>query len=196
MGFIAVQHGDGVAAAQVGAGGLHGFKQIALVEAVDEVDDDFGVGLAGEAVAPGLKASAQLFMVFDDAVVHQRDAALGVIACLRERPHAEVRMGVVNGGCAVCGPARVRDAGAAVQVFGLRLAGQIGHARDAAHPRQPAPGMHGHAAGVVPPVFQPLQALYQQAHDVARRNRAYDAAHVFYPFERVRCEGAMLGSMR
>ena len=59
-----------------------------------------------------------------------------------------------------------------------------------------APGMHGHAAGVVPPVFQPLQALYQQAHDVARRNRAYDAAHVFYPFERVRCEGAMLGAMR
>jgi hypothetical protein len=37
--------------------------------------------------------------------------------------------------------------------------------------------VHGHAAGVITPVFKPLQALHQHGNDVARRNGADDATH-------------------
>ena len=46
VGFVLVDDGDGVGAVQLGHGGLHRFKQIALVEAVHQVGDDFGVRLA------------------------------------------------------------------------------------------------------------------------------------------------------
>jgi hypothetical protein len=54
---------------------LHGVEQVAVVQAVDQVGDHLGVGLAGEHVALGLQFGAQFVVVFDDAVVHQRDAA-------------------------------------------------------------------------------------------------------------------------
>jgi hypothetical protein len=37
--------------------------------------------------------------------------------------------------------------------------------------------MHGHAAGVITPVFEPLQALHQHGNDVAGRDGADDATH-------------------
>ena len=38
-------------------------------------------------------------------------------------------------------------------------------------------GVHRHATGVVPPVFEPLQALHQNRNAVVRGNRADDATH-------------------
>jgi hypothetical protein len=37
--------------------------------------------------------------------------------------------------------------------------------------------MHRHAAGVIAPVFEPLQALNQHGNDVAGRDSADDATH-------------------
>jgi hypothetical protein len=37
--------------------------------------------------------------------------------------------------------------------------------------------VHGHAAGVITPVFKALQALHQHRNDVAGRNGADDATH-------------------
>jgi hypothetical protein len=37
--------------------------------------------------------------------------------------------------------------------------------------------MHGHTAGVIPSVFQPLQALHQDGNDVVLTDRTDDAAH-------------------
>ena len=183
--LAAVQHGNGVAAAQALHGGLHGGQQVARVQAVDQVDDGFGVRLAGKAVARGLQPGAQLLVVFDDAVVHQGDAALAILRphLCAVRPHAEVRVRVVHRGRAMRGPAGVGNAGVALQALGLALAGQVGHAGNAAHAAQAAcrirrRGLHGHAAGVVATVFQPLQALHQHGNDVARGNRADDAAHI------------------
>ena len=53
---------------------LHGVKQITVVQLVHQMGDHLGVGLALEHIAPGLQPGAQFVMVFNDAVVHQRNA--------------------------------------------------------------------------------------------------------------------------
>ena len=97
---------------------------------------------------------------------------------------AEVRVGVVHGGRAMGGPAGVGSAGGTVDVFGGHLLQQLSHAGGAAGALQAcrarcieAGGMYRHAAGVIAPVFKPLQALDEDGNDVARGNRADDAAH-------------------
>ena len=186
VGFVLVDDGDGVGAVQLGHSGLHRFKQVALVEAVYQVGDDLGIRLAHKHIATGLQGGAQFFVVFDDAVVHQRHTAwlAGGIA----RAMAEMRVGVVHGRCTVRGPAGVGDAGGAVQVLGGHLFQQFGHAGGAAGALQAAlgravarrikaGGVHCHTARVIAAVFEPLQALHKDGNDVARGYRADDAAH-------------------
>jgi hypothetical protein len=61
------------------------------------------------------------------------------------------------------------------------LVHQLGHTRSAAGALQAARAaaqagrVHGHAAGVIAPVFEPLQALNEDGNDVAGRNGADDA---------------------
>jgi len=85
-------------------------------------------------------------------------------------------MGVVHRRRAVRGPAGVRDAGAAADLLGLHLLHQLGHPGRAARPLQAA-GMDRHAAGVIAPVLEPLQALNQNRNDVAPGDARHDAAH-------------------
>ena len=113
-------------------------------------------------------------MVFNDAVVHQGHAARAV-GLRPAHACAEVRMRVVHHRRAVRSPAGVGNAGAAFKVVGAHLFQQLGHARRAAGALQSmglgaiaAAAMHGNAAGIVAPVFQPLQALDQDGNDVAR----------------------------
>jgi hypothetical protein len=49
--LLAAEHRNRIRAVQLLGGGLHRLEQIAGVEVVDEVGDDFGVGLALELVA-------------------------------------------------------------------------------------------------------------------------------------------------
>jgi hypothetical protein len=111
--LVAADHGDGVGAVQLQHRGLHGLEQVAVVEAVDQVGDDLGVGLALEHVALGFERGAQRLVVFDDAVVHQRDAAGARALRIGAGAVAEMRVGVVHRRRAVRGPARVGDAGQA-----------------------------------------------------------------------------------
>ena len=136
--------------------------------------DDFGVGLAVKHIAFGLQRRAQFVMVFNDAVVDQRNLCRPLIH--RAGAVAEMRMRVVNRRRAVRGPAGVGNAGGAFELFGADLRLQFGHARGAARPLQSA-GMNGDAARVIAPVFQPLQALNQDGNDVLGRNRCNNAAH-------------------
>jgi hypothetical protein len=78
----------------------------------------------------------------------------------------------------------VRDARGAFELLRLHLREQLGHARGAAHAlqargalRRQAARVHGDAARVIAAVLEPLQALHQDGNDVARGNRADDAAH-------------------
>ena len=116
-------------------------------------------------------------MVFNDAVVdqcHTPGAAGSRLASgstfrageYRIRPVAEVRMRVVQGGRAVRCPAGVRNAQPTFQMGRGDLLNQLSHARGAAGSLQ-AIVVHGHPAGVVAPILQPLQALDQNRNDVA-----------------------------
>jgi hypothetical protein len=58
--LVLVHHGNGVGAVQLGGGGAHGLEQVAVVQAVHQVGDDLGVGLAGKHIAARLQRGAQL----------------------------------------------------------------------------------------------------------------------------------------
>jgi hypothetical protein len=189
--FVAREDRDGVGAAQPRQRLLHGLQQVAVVQAVHQVCDDLGVGLAGEDIAALLQFGAQLVVVLDDAVVHERDApgrgcrrraaavefAEGGARCIHARPGAEMRVRVVHRRRAVRGPARVRDAGARAYALGLHVGRQFGHTRSAARAPQMPALVHRDAAAVVAAVLQPLQALDQDGNDVALADRTDDAAH-------------------
>ena len=183
FGFVLVHHGQRIGAVQLGDGRAEGVKQVAVVEAVDQMGDDLGVGLADKHIALGLQAGAQRFVVLDDAVVHQRHARR--LARLDfARAEAEMRVGVAHRGFAMGCPAGVGNAGEALQVFGLHLLEQLGHAGRAARALQSGAAhagriqrMHGDAAGVIAAVLEPLQALHQHGNDVAMGNGADNATH-------------------
>jgi len=196
--LVLVDHRNGKRPMQPGRSGAHGLEQVAVVQAVHQVRDDLGVRLARKHIAARLQLCAQLLMVLDDAVVHQgHTAGARRVGRRLAATMAEMRVGVVHHRRTMRGPARVGDAGGALQAVLRHLLQQLGHARRAARAPQAAHGllaqaglMHGHAAGVVAAVFQPLQALHQDGNDVARGNRADDAAHkkrLLSMNERARC---------
>jgi hypothetical protein len=85
-------------------------------------------------------------------------------------------MGVVDDRRAVRRPARVGDAGAAVQPVRLDVGSELGDPGGAARPAQPAGLVQGDAARVVTAVLEAAQALDQDRDDVARADGADDSA--------------------
>jgi hypothetical protein len=71
----------------------------------------------------------------------------------------------------------VRDAGAGAEFFGRDLRIEFGHARGAARTLQLSVLIHRHAARVIAAVLEPLQAFNEDGDDIARADRADDAAH-------------------
>jgi hypothetical protein len=148
-------------------GDAHGLEEVGggLEGVVEQVGDGLGVGLGGEFVALGTQLGAQLFEVFDDAVMHHGEAG------------GDVGVGIALGGHAVGGPAGVGDADLGAQVGGIGLGGKLGDAADGAQALQLAVLEHGEAGGVVAPVFELAQALEQHGNDVATGNGGNDATH-------------------
>ena len=194
LGLVLAENGNRIGALQLGQGGLDGLEQVALIQAVDQVGNHLGVGLAVKHIAARLQGGAQFIVVFDDAVVHQGHAARpcrdalavraratrGIAACAM----AEMGMRVVHGRCAMGGPAGVGNAQHALQMGGGHLLRQLGHARSAAGAAQAGCvvlGIDGDTARVIAPVFQALQALYQHGNNIAGRYRADDATHMHTP---------------
>lgn len=54
---------------------LHRFQQIVSVQAVNQMGNYLGICLTDKYIALGLEFSTQFVMVFNDAVVHQGNAA-------------------------------------------------------------------------------------------------------------------------
>ena len=105
--LVLVEHRHCVCAVQLRQRGLDGVKQVALVQAVHQVGDHFGVGLAVKDIAFGLQTGAQFIVVFDDAVMDQRNTALARAGAFAV---AEMGVGVVHHRSAMGGPAGVCDA--------------------------------------------------------------------------------------
>src|SRR5690606_18647503 len=130
--------------------------------------DDLGIGLRLERVAERGQAFALLFVVLDDAVVHQRHAL------------ADVRVRVEFGDAAVRGPAGVADAQVGVETLRAGRSLHFGDAPGAAHAADVvalAPVDHCDAGRVVAAVFEALEALDEDGNHIAIRDRANDAAH-------------------
>ena len=75
------------------------------------------------------------------------------------------------------GPARVRDADVAGERALLDELAELRHAPGAAQALQPLVH-HREAGGVVAAVFEALQALEEDGHDVTARDGAHDSTHV------------------
>lgn len=168
--FVAAEDGDRIRAVEAFHGLLHGIEQVAVVHVLDQVGDHFRVRLALEDVTQGRQFGAQLVVVFDDAVMHQRHAGV-----LFRRGKVGVRIEVDRR--AMRGPARVRDARETAQAFFGDLLFQFGHARGGTRTLQTAIGVQRDAAGIVAAVLQAFQAFDQDGGNVTLRYRADDAAH-------------------
>ncbi len=140
---------------------------------VHEVSDDLGVGVRDERVAICAQLRAQLVVIFDDAVVHDR------------YPARDVRMGVFLRRHAVRRPAGVRDADVSGKALRPGELFQLGDAPRRAH----APELRVRAArrlavehrdpgGIVAAILEPLQPLDEDRNDVALGDRADYPAHV------------------
>jgi hypothetical protein len=121
------------------------------LDLLNEVGDDFGVGLGDELVAFFNELALEVEVVFDDAVVDDDDAA-GAVA---------VGVGVFFGGASVGGPAGVADAvGTVERMFAQDLFEVDELALGAADLNCGAGGAaDGDAGGVIAAIFEAAQAL-------------------------------------
>ncbi len=162
-------HGQRICALKLGDGCPHGLEQIRLLLLVEvnAVGDDFGVGLGGELIAELLQLIAQLFVILDDAVVHDGDAIAG-----------NVRVSVALGRNAMGCPPSVGNSHLAVRG---RLAERFLQHFDLAHGAQALQVLssveHRDAGGVIAAVFQSAQSFDQDRYDVTIRNGPDNSAH-------------------
>ncbi len=136
---------------------------------MDQVGDDFGVGLRFKRVAQAKQAFALLLVVFDDAVVHQRHAG------------TDVRMGIGLGDPTMGRPAGVADAELALGTL-LRGGGlHFHHTAGATHTAYRPLFQHRDSGGVIATVFQPLQPFHQNRHHITSCDRADNSTHGRHP---------------
>ncbi len=144
--------------------GLSGLHRILL----DQMGNDFGVGLGGELVAFLDQLLLQGEIVLDDAVVHDDNFA-GAVA---------VGMRVFFGGTSVSGPARMSNAVGAVERLQADGFFQVAQLALGAAQLQPVPVAGDRdAGGIVAAILQPPQPLNNDGDDTLLTDVADNAAH-------------------
>ena len=133
-------------AAERGGGRHYGGHALLQVQ-IDELRDRFGIGFGGEFLAGGFQLRAQGGMVFDDAVMHDRDT------------RGAVRMGVAFGRCAVGCPARVADTGGAGERRFVEQGSEVGQLAAGAPSVDVAVHQGRDAGAVVAAIFQPAERI-------------------------------------
>src|SRR5579863_7170232 len=89
-----------------------------------------------------------------------------------------MRMRIVGDRGAVRRPARMRDAGFAVEVAVAKLQVQVLDALHRARALEPVTVQHGDAAGIVAAIFQAPQAFDEDGYDVATGDCADYSTHI------------------
>ena len=135
---------------------------------LDQVGDDFGVGLGGELVAFGDQLLLQRDIVLDNAVVDDDDLA-GAVA---------MGMGVLFRGTPVRGPAGVADAVGAVERLQADDLFQVAQlAFSAANLQASAIAGNRDARRVVAAILQPAQAINDDRHYALLADVTNNSAH-------------------
>ena len=112
------------------------------------MDDDLGVGLGGESLAVSDEGCAQDVRVFDDAVMHEREAPVGT----------HLGVSVSDRGAPVGGPPRVPDAGNRVDgTIRVDFLDQVHELADRAAHVQAAVGGKGDTRRVITAILQACQ---------------------------------------
>ncbi len=169
VGVLPGDHDQREDAGQLLDGDAHGLFEVALEVLLDQVGDDFGVGLGLEDVAFHLQLFFERQVVFDDAVVHYDEIALAVA----------VRVGVLFGRPAVSGPTGVADAeGAVHRVHPDRFFQVAEFALGAAYRQLFVITVDRKPGRIVAAVFQTLQPLQDNRDRTMRSDIADDAAHI------------------
>ncbi len=161
--------GEGEDAGELEDGFADGVLEAAVEMLLDQVGDDFGVGLGDEVVAFELELVFEGEVVFDDAVVDDDDVA-GAVA---------MGMGVLLRGAAVGGPAGVADAVGAIDgadADGLFEVAQF--AGGAADAERVVGAEHGDARRIVAAIFKAAEAVEDDGHRFAIADVANNAAHI------------------
>ncbi len=119
----------------------------------DDVHDRLGVGVALEHVALGAELRLELAEVLDDAVVDDRDLAV------------HVRMRVALGGTAVRRPARMADAGVALQRLLQQAAFEVAQLALGAAALEVTVLDGGNAGRIIAAILQPTQGVDEVGSD-------------------------------
>ncbi|MNM97656.1 hypothetical protein D3C81_1101670 [compost metagenome] len=140
-----------------------------LERVVDQVDDDFGIGLRREHVAQVFELFTQLFVVLDDAVVHNRHITA-----------REVWVSVAFGRRAMSSPTGVGDTQLADERLSSNGGFQLADLTDTAATLQfTLLAVNGQAGTVVPAVFEALEAFDQNGCDITLGYGTNDSTHVY-----------------
>ena len=145
-------------------------RREALIQIVgDEMQHRLGIGLGLEHVALGGELVAQLLEILDDAVVHDGNALV------------HVRMRVALDRLAVRRPARVAEAGAALQGMVGEPQLQVLELALGAAAIEMAVLDGGDARRIIAAIFEPPQRVDEIAGDRLLSKNADDAAHALFP---------------
>ena len=145
-------------------------EEIALVERVDEVGEDFGVGFGKEEVSGSGEFIAEGTMVFNDAIVNESDAVFFTCVWVR----------VLGGRWSVGGPAGVGDAAIRFREVGFVFAEEAGEFLDLAFAFTNDDlvfGFDGDTGGVVAAIFESFETADEDGKSRAYAGVCYDAAH-------------------
>ncbi|MNR08552.1 hypothetical protein D3C85_1247160 [compost metagenome] len=170
--LLSADHCQAVSTVQLFDSCLEGHGQVAqiLEFVVQQVSDDFGVGVRGEHITQGLELFTQGFVVFDDAVVHHRQVT------------GEMRVGIALARRTVGGPARVGNAQATDQRLGGQRLLQLTDLARTTHALEFfIVGVDRHASAVIPTVFEAFQAFDEDGGDVTFCDCADNSTHAISP---------------
>jgi hypothetical protein len=173
IGVVVVDDDEREVALQIGEGAPDCLREIALVMALDQVDDRLGVRLGGEGVAVREQAVAMLPVVLDDPV--QDDRKLRAVA-------AEQRVRVRLRDAAVRRPARVAEAVSGGGAVGVGRDLEVLQVADSADVIEAAFLPEGDPGRVVAAVLEALQALEEERFALSGSDVTNDSAHLKLPF--------------
>ena len=168
-GMVAVDDDEGEVPLELAERAADRLDEVALVVALDEMDDGLGVGLGRERVPVRGEALLELAVVLDDPVEDDRKV-VWIAACQRVR--------VLLGDPAVRRPARMSEARGRARMVRSGAVSQVPEVADRAYVVEPVLLEERKPGRVVAAVLQALEALEKNRFALTRADVPDDPAHV------------------